>query len=436
MKTTLRDLRDKGIRNFFVNRKEEIDFFLRMLQPESKNSILFIVGLGGVGKTALLSQFRFLAQEQMYPVALADLNASDLQSPINLLSEWRKSLPSSGFLNFDNVFTGYQNFLINSEKLLPNKSSQNSDFEYQITNAFLEGINNVQNTKPLILMLDSFERAEPSLAEWLSEKLVSSLRPEIKVIIAGRHFGYEIWNSWSSIMTVMVLNTLDFSSSATFLKMKGIDDQDLVEEIYKFTNGLPLALSLMSDSIPLNDKILPSTSGEMFNEVVNRFYRGLTDETKYIVEAAAVLGEFNFDTISKIYSGASREAFEQLKTMSFVRISQSGFVIHDEVRYYILQYLLSFSPLYLHDLEARAKSIKLSPMETLVIRSIGDEQINTPSDIAIQSQTLQGEIEIVIETLKAENILESIGESKDGEALYSLTDKGNKVLRFNKEISE
>lgn len=436
MKTTLRNLLDTKNRSFFVNRTREIELFERMLQPENKKTLLFIIGLGGAGKSSLLSQFRFIAQEEMYPIALADLYASNLQSPINLLAEWRKNLSSIKFPEFDNIFTGYQNFLINSGNQLPDKPSANLDFEYQITNAFIEGINTNQKTKPPILMLDSFERAQTSTAEWLSENLLSSLRSDVRVVIAGRHFSNEIWSSWTSLMTIVELGVLDYSSSTTFLKMKGIDNKNLVNEIYKLSNGLPLALSLISDSVLVNGNVLPSTNSNIIDEIVNRFYRGLTDETKRIIEVAAVLGEFNFDSISNIYHEATREAFEQLKTMSFVRNSQSGYVIHDAVRHYILQYLESFSPSYLHDLEAQAKSIQLSSVESLVIRSIGNDQVNTSSDIAIQSQTLQGEIENVIRKLKEENLLEDVGESKDGEALYSLTDKGNKVFRSFKETLE
>ncbi|MCP4541528.1 MAG: AAA family ATPase, partial [Chloroflexi bacterium] len=71
---SIRELRDRKQRESFTGRQAELNTFRRLLMVgESDYAILYLYGVAGIGKSSLLRQFRRIAQEVGYPVAVVDM---------------------------------------------------------------------------------------------------------------------------------------------------------------------------------------------------------------------------------------------------------------------------------------------------------------------------------------------------------------------------
>lgn len=130
--------------NHFVGRKREIRIFKKMLEkPTAKQSVLFLIGTGGIGKTLLLNEMRKLASERPNTLVpdLIDLSSTEHRSVDGIQNTIVTLLGSEHFVEFE--------------------KSKGQE-------AFKECLQKLCHKHSILLVFDTFEQvATDNAGEWL-----------------------------------------------------------------------------------------------------------------------------------------------------------------------------------------------------------------------------------------------------------------------------
>jgi hypothetical protein len=274
-------------RRRFVGRAAELELFRGALEAaEPSLSVLWIHGLGGVGKTTLLGALADVAAEAGSEPTWIDLRAIE-PSPPAFLAEAGDALAA--------------------------------------------------RTRP-VLLLDTFE-AGVALEDWLRDEFVPALPGGALVVVAGRDPPAEAWRQdpgWRDLLRVISLRNLDGDDGRAFLRSAGVADE-LHDRVLELTHGHPLALSLLLDVLsqrgdrpPLELSAVPDVVGRL----VGSFVAGVpTRRHRRALELAA---HARFTTAGLLRSALGEEEgdelFAWLRGLSFVECAPYGLFPHDLAR--------------------------------------------------------------------------------------------------------
>jgi hypothetical protein len=274
-------------RRRFVGRTAELELFRTALAaPEPPFSVLWLHGLGGVGKTALLT-------------ALADEATAAGRPPVQL--DMRAIEPSP------------------------------SAFRAACGSA-------LGSARRAVLLVDTFETAT-ALEDWLREELVPQLPARAIVVIAGRSPPSDAWRQdpgWRDLLRVVGLRNLGPDDVRDYLA--GLDvSEDLHGRMLALTHGHPLALSLLADVLAQGDggeALALSSVPDVVGRLVECFLAGVPSARhRAALELAA---QARFTTAGVLRSAFGAEAgdalFVWLRGLSFVEAGEHGVFPHDLVR--------------------------------------------------------------------------------------------------------
>lgn len=189
---------DNERRRAFVGRAAELADFDALLAPAGNRRVLFLHGAGGVGKSALLQQFRLLAEHSGRVVRLIDGHDVDC-SP-----------------------AGLQAALAVSEEAGADGS---------------------------LLLIDGYEKLT-ALDDWIREHLLASLPADTRVVIAGREPPALAWRAdpgWRVLTRTIALGTLDRRDSEELLRRAGVPAHHR-HRLVTLGAGHPLTLALLADA--------------------------------------------------------------------------------------------------------------------------------------------------------------------------------------------
>ena len=280
----------------FVGREEERARFRQWLSSDSRTpEILNVTGRGGIGKSALLGAFAREAHSLGKTVLLVD-SRDFPHTPQALLDA------------------------------LGDESSED-------TLAYLN------RTHPLILF-DTFEEMG-DLSRYLRQEFLPALDTKIKVVIAGRYPLGHAWSEdprWHHIVIHLPLTALSVKESREYLRSRGLNKQEMVEDIVNAAGGNPLALSLAADmalQLDIRDFGMAPERHLMVRSLVERLLRDVGHSSlRDLLQAAAVIRQFDEAALS---AGSGQEeigdAFDQLCRLSVVRPTEHGLMLHDDVRH-------------------------------------------------------------------------------------------------------
>jgi len=180
----------------------------------------------------------------------------------------------------------------------------------QLTKAFVEGLIRLQKPyegllplpkeqKPIILILDHYEKVTSDFDLWLSEYLVKEkelqLHP-IRLVLAGRYSLRKKLRNRDLIFERQ-LEKFDQPQTEAYLKRIGITDPKEIREISKATDGFPFHLDLIRQQMEEGRKINCSRDNR---ELVNRLLEGLNPTQKQVVQLAAYCRWFDEALIQKL----------------------------------------------------------------------------------------------------------------------------------------
>lgn len=388
-------------RSLFTNRSLELGIFKKYLSGDTSYDLLHVFGLAGIGKTALLEVFSSICDNEGIPSIRASVG--DQVMPAQLIRLIYEQLTQKGWLmlplleqqlkRFEQIdqrvrsdnnlpfdllsvlFTGEISFKRGErgteqtmQYLIQAMGVADTNFYLnpteQFTDSLLRDLKNISHEKKICLMFDRYERISPYLHEWIRNSLFPRLQDNILVVTSGRQTLPDEWMEWAPVICNLELKPLSNTDTKNLVKLRGIDNDPIIEEIVKFADGLPLAASMAVDimcEIGINHLHIRELTGRQ--TIIGLLVQKLTDEASPELigqlELYAILRWFNEDTLEQfmgIPTGKVEETYGSLERLSFIQPHSNGLTLHDLVREFILENLIKRSIRKYQDLHKKAAS--------------------------------------------------------------------------------
>ncbi len=365
------------------------------MQPHERYYLFNISGIGGVGKSALLDQFRKIAEEEGFITASTDKDEKTPQAVMwclaeqigkkYLLREFTKrykvyckksqnltrnqdpsqvlakaggilvgqgvhslmpSLPAEPFTTIGEVaFSSFQNIWDKDEFLLE------QDPQRELTVSFLKDLCSIaQREVKFALFFDGYEHNSDFLDSWFLDVLkerYGSLPAQLVFIIAGRQeLDRTKWRDHQRRTNSIVLKPFDEEEATNYLNLQGITNSRSIEKALRDSGGLPLHLSLVKEDPNAPGQIYDQDSAKINHGVVMNFISDITDsECRNLVKDAALPLYINRDIITLLYKGDDvHKLFDWLKSIHFIEERKSGWEYHEAARNEIVQFNKRESP--------------------------------------------------------------------------------------------
>lgn len=293
-------------RKYMVGRRRETALFRRMLEgavPDKR--IIHLYGIGGMGKSFLLDEFRRIAADSGALFLLLD-SRDFLHTPQALCARALQLLQDRE--SFE------------AADLSPAEAAR--------------AINAAAAKRRVCIAFDTYEEMG-ALDRWIREQWIPQLHPNVLFAFAGRFPLDGAWKqspAWRTLIAWVPLAELTYEDVETYLGLHDVRSEEWTRLIWNKTKGHPLSLSLAAyaattyEAGPLPSlDALPLDAGDWMQEVY--------PELRPLVEAASVLRHFNQDLLAHLADRpVTNDEFRALTELSFVRRLERGWMLHDLVR--------------------------------------------------------------------------------------------------------
>jgi hypothetical protein len=178
-----------------------------------------------------------------------------------------------------------------------------------------------------LLLIDTFEQLE-HLTTFLQQELLPRLETGVKVVIAGRRPLVLAWSradAWPKIVRLLSLRGFTASESRAYLARRGVDRQELINQVLAATAGNPLALSLAADLIRqlgVRDFAADPQWHLTSRSLVRRLLSETADDPNLLsaVEASSAVRVFDEATLSAVTGQEDvGQAFDHLCRLSIIK---------------------------------------------------------------------------------------------------------------------
>jgi tetratricopeptide (TPR) repeat protein len=375
---SIRELRDQKQRESFTGRQVELNTFRRLITAESADyAILHIYGVGGIGKSSLLRQFRRIAQELGYPVAIVDMQVhfsvdeilrsvreqvgrtgerafADFDKALDMFNDVKSRLQGAVGSVTSGIVSGLREGVplglgalavdtIGEEQMkawlyrhLPRASADlylHSD--RILTEKLIEGLNYLtqQNGARLIVMLDTYEQSSQAQDDWLRDTFLdSNLSSDVLIVVAGRDPLSGRWHEWRNVLLSRELQRFTEEEARRYLRRRGITDPALAEALQGFTERLPWALALVTDTPGVSEMTAADFQQASYRHVigdklVERFASQVEDDAdmRELVDVCTVVRTFDHDVVRALWDRQEVDGpMRRLRRYSFVHVRADG----------------------------------------------------------------------------------------------------------------
>ncbi len=282
----------------FYGREDELASFRAALAQNASLAVLYVHGIGGVGKSALLREYRSVAEQVGITAVCLDGRLVD---------------PSPG---------GFLIALADALGLPRDESP-------------LSRINGLDR---IVLLVDGCELLAP-LEAWLREALLPTLPARAVIVLAGRNPPAPEWIidlAWAPSVCVLPLRNLRPDESRALLAARGVPVARH-EELLAFTHGHPLARVLVADAASAPDagaSFEPERAPHVVGALLQRIVSGAPGPAhRRALELCAHVRVSNEPLLAATIDGADpHELFEWLRGRSFIEAGPEGLFPHDVAR--------------------------------------------------------------------------------------------------------
>lgn len=198
----------------------------------------------------------------------------------------------------------------------------------------------------VVLVLDRYEVLRP-IDLWLQQTFVPALHDGTRVVIAGREAPLVGWStSLGRLFRSLPLGNLPREDAETLLHQEGVRGDD-VERIYRLARGHPLSLRLAASALDAGPAIDhdATTVSAIVAELTELYLAQLDGLTRQALDAASVVRRPTLSLMAAMLPDAApQDAYERLRSLPFVEVGSDGLVIHDTVREVVAAYLRASDP--------------------------------------------------------------------------------------------
>jgi hypothetical protein len=198
----------------------------------------------------------------------------------------------------------------------------------------------------VVLLLDTYEVLRP-LDPWLRQAFVPALSDRVRIIFAGREPPMTGWpSSMGALFRSLPLGNLPREDANALLRQAGIAGAD-ADRINRIARGHPLSLRLAAAALleyPGVDHEA-STVNAMVEALTELYLARLDPATRQVLDAASVVRRPTMSLLAAMLPGAApQDAVERLRRLPFVEVGNDGLVVHETVREVVAAFLRSSDP--------------------------------------------------------------------------------------------
>lgn len=187
------------------------------------------------------------------------------------------------------------------------------------------------------------------LDSWLRNSFVPAMPPNVHMVFSGRNPPLSVWlrMPWRGTFRTLEVAPLAQSDALALLTASGIEKAQATR-INRIARGHPLALNLAA--LTLRNTGDPGLEELAFHRIVDELARrhmaAITDETtRRAVEAASVLRSISAPLLGCMLPDvAPSDAYERLRALPLMQLTEDGLHLHDSVRDAIAAELRSSDP--------------------------------------------------------------------------------------------
>jgi tetratricopeptide (TPR) repeat protein len=322
----------------FVGRRAETETFRLNCLYDVPQSLLFVIqGAPGIGKSALLAQYRAIARE--HGVVTAGVSSRDVLltqefAAIQTMSTLAKQLTGAGMplTSFSEMLRDYEKTLqaITDDESAPGQTwgllggvfdddewvsrawdeyllrtipSRHSEFVKNpvdtLTERFVQDLNAWATVRKIVLCFDGWHHHPSYLDTWLLDLLrKGNLATGIWLVLATGEPLTAGWEGLASVTTVSELQPLSSAESRALLLGRGVTEEQALDQRGALGLGHPMALELLA-----------ATSGPVVGSaglsIIDRFLGGLQPDLRDAVLKCVAARRVDDGVLSALFANAS-----------------------------------------------------------------------------------------------------------------------------------
>jgi DNA-binding response OmpR family regulator len=231
----------------------------------------------------------------------------------------------------------------------------------------------------VILVLDTYEVLR-LLDPWLRQTFIPVLTDKVRIILSGREPPMTVWPSaLGGLFRGLPLENLRRDEAEALLDRAGVDHDD-ADRIYHLARGHPLSLRLAASALAERPGVsLEAVTVKAIVEGLTELYLGVLDpRTRQALDAASVVRRPTLSLLAAMLpETAPQDAFDRLRMLPFVELSDDGLVLHDTVREAIAALLRSSDP----DRSKRYRAAAWRQLRAEVARASNQEMWRYTADL-------------------------------------------------------
>ncbi len=286
----------------FVGRAAEKELFhTAITSSDLPFYVLYIFGPGGVGKTTLLQEYKFAAEQSGISAYYVDAR------------------------NVDPSPEGFNGALRRVIEITPEQSLRDS----------------LASQARCVVLLDTYETLIP-LDDWIRDEFLTRLPENTLMVMAGRQAPSSAWridSGWQSLMRIVSLRNLAAEDSMDYLLKRAVP-ADQHKAVLGFTHGHPLALSLVADVFAQRPDVQfqPENVPDVVQTLLAQFAQKVPGPAhRAALEACSMVRLTTVPLLTEMLALPSEgtqanELFAWLHGLSFIESGAEGIFPHDLAR--------------------------------------------------------------------------------------------------------
>ncbi|NMI04572.1 ATP-binding protein [Paenibacillus sp. SZ31] len=295
----------------FVGRAKELTTLEQWFDhPEAPLTIFSITGMGGIGKSSLLSEMLSISRDQGATAIWMDGRSCG-------------ATPS--------VFMDYLSSTLGLETM------DREDYPRP-----LSLLKDTSVDKRLVLAVDNYEELA-LLESWFMEVFISKLPLRgILVVLASRPEMASTWRTHPRLhrrFVPMRLQHFTVDEITEYITVAGSLNQGVAGTITRMTDGHPLGLALAVEAADQRRNLPHAEWAELSHMISARLLLELTIPRLHpMVEVLTLVETANQELLSAVLDmTVTQEEFHMLRQMSFIRSDPDGLAMHDMARVHLLR---------------------------------------------------------------------------------------------------